>query len=146
MNNIFRPDHAIEPLQHTCKRRLEVRGRIQNSLRDTCRRVESTWRDLENLLRVGRQRTLPLALQKIQVDVTSSLSKLGHARFLIGHHNWHLLDLLIGSPEVAHHAKPLFFGVAIASLAYAACISRKRCPKAAKEAMHAANEAVLMGS
>ena len=53
-------------------------------------------------LRIESQRALPVALQKIQATVKSSLNQLGHARFLIEHHTQHLLDLLVGNLEVAH--------------------------------------------
>ena len=96
--HMVHPNHAIEPLQHACKRRLEVRGRVQNSLRATYRRVQPTWSgDREYLFRVVRQRALPAALQKIQAVVKSSLTQLGHARFLIGDHTRHLLDLRLAA-------------------------------------------------
>ena len=38
INHIVHPGYAVQPLQHACKRRLEVRDSFQNSLRDTRRR------------------------------------------------------------------------------------------------------------
>ena len=48
-------NHVIHPLQHACKRRLEVRGGVQNSLRYLRRRIQTA--------RCGNRKKKPLALQ-----------------------------------------------------------------------------------
>ena len=137
INHIVHPNNATQPLQHACQRLLKVEGGVQNSLRFSPRCLQTARRgDRRNLLRFRCQRALSVILQKVKTAVNLNLS---WPCFLIRHHPRHLLDALVCSPETAHRAEPPF------GRRSHSCTGPPRLtsPRAANEAIHAANQAVL---